>query len=673
MPADVDNASLREQVFDLRERLRDANYRYFVLEDPQLSDSEYDALMRQLKMLEEAHPDLVTPDSPTQTVGAAPQASFATITHPHPMMSLDNAFNAVDIEAFDARVKRVLALAEDAGVEYLAELKIDGVSINLLYEHGVLRWAATRGNGQQGEDVTVNVLAVEGLPRRLVAAPEMLEVRGEIYLSKEAFEALNKARVEAGEAPFKNPRNATSGTLRQLDARVPAQRNLRLFAYAAADSRALGVTGQAAVLDKLEQLGFAVNPKRERVGSVTEVEALMRRWREERQQLPYEVDGVVIKVDDLALQEELGFTSRAPRWAIAYKFPAEEAETTVREIRWQVGRTGKLTPVAELEPRMIEGTEVSRASLHNPELIRSLDVRLGDRVKVHKSGGIIPEITEVLKDQRTDGLEPFVAPSHCPACESELIEEGPNLRCVNAACPAQRLQRLIHYASRGAMDIEGLAKKTLEQLVDAGLVASIPDLYELTPEQLLPLEGFAELSARKLLEHIDASKTRPLENFIFALGLPHVGRRTAAHLANSFGRLDALLEASAARLAALHDIGERSAQAIHNALHQAATQYLLSELREKGVAPRAPQQGSSTDALRGLSFVLTGSLSEPREQIKARLESLGARVSSSVSGKTDYLVVGASPGSKLAKAEQLGVEIVDEASLEELLEDKVKQ
>ncbi len=658
--------SHHQEINDLRSRLREANYRYYVLQDPVLSDQEWDALLRRLSELEAAHPDLITPDSPTQTVGSTPQASFATIRHPHPMTSLDNAFNIAELENFEARLHRILASEE--AIEYLTELKIDGLSINLLYEGGVLVWAATRGNGREGEEVTLNVMGIPGLPRRIQGAPERLEVRGEVYLSKEAFARLNAEREETGEPLFKNPRNAASGTLRQLDPRVSAGRNLQAFFYGVGEPGALGVKTQAEILAFLESRGFRVNPHRDLVTGVGALEAVMARWQRERPTLSYEADGLVAKVNSLALQEDLGYTSRAPRWAIAYKFPAEEVATTLLDITLQVGRTGKITPVAELEPRLLEGTEVSRATLHNPGFIRDLDLRIGDRVIVHKSGGIIPEITQVLTGERKEDLSDYSFPSTCPECGEPLIEDGANVRCVNPACPAQVLGNLKHYASRQAMDIDGLAGKTLERLLQAGLIRTLPELYDLEVEQIEALEGFGEVSANNLVTQLERSKTRPLERFIFGLGLPHVGARTAQLLARAFGSLDDLLAATPEDLSALHDIGDTTARAVHEALHQEAMRTLIDELRARGVEPRARAQEVS-DALKGLSFVLTGSLSEPRDTFKARLEAQGARVSSSVSKKTSYLVAGEDPGSKLDKARSVGVEVLDEAGLRALLAD----
>ena len=648
----------------LRAQLREASYHYYVLQDPLLSDAEWDRLFHRLKALEETHPELLTPDSPTQGVGAAPQASFTTVRHPHPMMSLDNAFDLAGLEEFEARLKRVLAT--EAEIDYVAEMKIDGLSVNLLYENGLLVWAATRGNGVEGEDVTFNVLGVPGLPGRVESAPERLEVRGELYLSHSEFRRINAEREAAEEPPFKNPRNAASGTIRQLDPKVSAGRKLQAFFYGVAEPYALGVETQFELLGWLARAGFRTNPLVERVTGVGALEALAAEWTERRGTLDYDADGMVVKVDDLALHDELGSTARAPRWAVAYKFPAEEATTTLLGVSLQVGRTGKVTPVAVLEPRLIEGTEVSRATLHNPGFIAALDLRLGDQVLVHKSGGIIPEVLRVLSEARTGELPPYVFPETCPVCAETLITDGANLRCVNLACPAQVLARLSHYASRAAMDIDGLSTKRLQKLLDEGLIAGIPDLYDLEAEQLEPLDGFGKLSARNLTEQLERSKMQPLERFIFALGLPHVGQRTAQLLARAFGSVGALQAASVDALAELHDVGTTTAQALFDALHQDAMKTLLAELVARGVQPvnRGAPRG---DALKGLSFVLTGTLTEPRDVVKARLEAHGARVGSSVSKKTSYVVAGEAAGSKLERARTLGVQVLSEQELSALL------
>jgi DNA ligase (NAD+) len=649
-------------MLELRSILTEANLRYHAEDAPELADADYDALFAELVGLERDHPHLVTPDSPTQLVGVAPTSTFATLRHPTRLLSLDNAFSLVDLEGFEARIRR--ALAYEGDLAYLAEMKIDGLSVNLAYRDGRLASAATRGNGVEGEEITANLAAVAGVPRSLAGVPESFEVRGEVYLSREEFERINTERDEAGEARFMNPRNAAAGTVRQLDAEVVASRRLEAFFYAVGDPAPLAVATQAALLDRLADLGFRVNPLRERLDGFAGAGELIERWSALRGRLPYDTDGVVIKVDSLRLQDELGATSRAPRWAIAFKFPAEEAVTTLLGITLQVGRTGKVTPVAELEPRTLEGTTVSRATLHNPGFIAERDLRVGDRVAIHKAGGIIPEIKRVLLDERPVDAEAYAFPERCPSCDTPLIQDGANLRCVNPSCPEQRLQRLRHFASRQALDIEGLAGKTLERLSDQGLVAGPADLFRLTPNQLTPLDGFAELSARNLVEELERAKTRPLARFVVALGLPHVGRRTAEALALTFGSLDALRRATIEEFEAVEDIGATTAASVHNGLHHTTTTALLDELQALGFVPEGGEARGSE--LRGATVVLTGSLSRPRQQVRSELERLGARVASSVSRATDFVVVGADPGSKLDRAIELGIAVVEESDLEHL-------
>lgn len=654
----------------LRERIREANHRYFVLDDPELSDAAYDALVRELRALEEAHPEVRVADSPTTQVGAPLAAQLRTVRHGVPMFSLDNAFDDDDLDAFEARIRRTLGGDEDATLTYLAELKIDGLSVNLRYEDGRLAWAATRGNGSEGEEITPNVRAIEGLPASLDDAPGELEVRGEIYLPKQEFARINEAREEAGEAPFRNPRNAAAGTVRQLDAEVAAERNLQLFCYGVGRPDALGVEGQDGLLGWLASHGFRVDDRRERVRGMDEARALIRRWTEARSELPYDADGVVLKVDDLALQRELGETSRAPRWAIAWKFPAEEVRTVLRGITVQVGRTGKITPVAELEPRMLEGTEVSRATLHNPGFVHDLDLRVGDTVVLHKSGGIIPEVLRVIIEERPDDATAWPTPTRCPACDSALVEDGANLRCVDPDCPAQRLERLGHWASRRALDIDGLGERSLQQFLDAGLIASLAELYDLDEAAVAELEGWGPTSARNLIAQLNASRTPSLDRFLVGLGLPQVGPRTATALARRFRSMDALLDADAERLAAVPDIGEVTARLVRDALDREAMRTTLRELRRRGVWPAELEEEGAGDALEGLTMVLTGALSRPRDEVKAALEALGARVTSAVSRKTDVVVAGEDPGSKVDKAASYGVQVVDEDGLAELVRER---
>ena len=649
------------RVQELRERIREANHRYFVLDDPDLSDAEYDALVRELRGLETEHPELADPASPTGTVGETPSGPLTTVRHGVPLFSLDNAFGEADLEAFEQRAHRTLG--SDAPLAYLAELKIDGLSVNVRYEGGSRVWAATRGNGREGEDITHNLAAVAGLPERVPGAPAELEVRGEIYLSRTEFAAINAAREERGEPTFRNPRNAAAGTVRQLDPAIATSRRLEVFVYGVGRPEALGVRSQGELLDWLEEHGFRVNPVRDRVTGAAEALATLRRWTEDRSTFPYDADGVVLKIDDLALQRELGETSRAPRWAIAWKFPAEEVQTRLLGITVQVGRTGKITPVAELEPRMLEGTEVARATLHNAGFVADLDLRVGDAVVVHKSGGVIPEVMRVVLGERPDDAEPWSAPGRCPACDSELVEDGANLRCVNPACPAQRLERLAHWAGRSALDIDGLGERSLAQFLDAGLIASLPELYDLDVESLRTLTGWGPTSAGNLIGRLARSRTPSLDRFLVGLGLPQVGPRTADALARRFGTMDALLAADLDRLEAVPDVGATTAGLVREALDRDAMRRTLEGLRERGVWPEAGATESRSDALDGVTVVLTGSLSRPRDEVRADLEARGARVTSSVSRKTSLVVAGEDPGSKVDKAREYGIEIVDEPGL----------
>jgi DNA ligase (NAD+) len=650
----------------LRNRLRDAIYRYYVEQQPDLTDAEYDSLFLELRQLEELHPEIIVPESPTQLVGGPLQASFRALTHHTPMLSLDNAFNSEELLGFVQGVQRNLAFS--GPVELACEPKVDGLSISLHYRQGELLWAATRGNGREGEDVTANVLGIKGIPRQLEGAPEAFEVRGEIYLSREEFARVNREREELGQPLFMNPRNAASGALRQLDARVTASRNLQAFFYGVGEPELLGPASHYGILDWLEAAGFRVNPLRALVSSPGEITDLLEAWRELRQELDYEIDGVVLKVNSLQFQLDLGSTSRAPRWAIAWKFPAEEVETTLLDIGLQVGRTGKITPVANLEPRLLEGTVVARATLHNPGFIADLDLRLGDRVVIRKSGGIIPEIVRVLPDARPARSEPFVIGSSCPVCGSGLIMDGANLKCVNPSCPAQLHARLVYFASRQALDIEGLGERTVSSLLAAGLVSSLEDLYLLTVEQVEELEGFARTSAEKLVNGIRASRSQSLAAFITGLGLPHVGRRTAERLAGHFGSLPALQAAPVEELLRVPDVGPAIAEAVHAALQEEGMRRTIALLLERGVEPVVTGAPLGRQPLLGERFVLTGTLSVPRSQVREELERLGASVLSGVSRQTRYLVAGAEPGSKLDRARELGVEVLDEAQLRDLLD-----
>ncbi len=658
----------KERIQELREQIRYHNYRYYILDDPEISDAEYDRLLKELKDLEAAHPELLTPDSPTQVVGGGVlETTFAAVPHPTRMYSLANAFNRQEIAEFEASLNRALGLPENHPQVYLLEYKIDGLSVNLIYQDGLLQRGLTRGDGVMGEDVTPNLLAIPDIPRRL-REPLSLEVRGEVYLPIETFLELNARLEEEGLSPFKNPRNAAAGSLRQKDPRISARRRLRGLFYGVGRPEALGVRTQEALLERLAGLGFSVEPHYRRAEGVEGVEVGYQAMLAQRRQLPFEADGVTVKLNDLALWAELGYTAKTPRFAIAYKFPAEEKPTRVLRVVFQVGRTGRVTPVAELEPILLDGSTVSRVTLHNESYVQELGLRIGDTVLVHKSGGVIPEVLRVLTN-RPRGSQPVEWPHACPECQTELVLSGKMHLCPNPLCPAKAFESIRHYASRRAMDIQGLGEKLIEQLLQKGLVRDAADLYQLKLEDLENLERMGRKSAQNLLRQIEKSKTQGLERLLFALGIPQVGESTARNLARRFGHLDRILSASVEELDAVEDIAETTAQAIHQALARPAMRAFIERLRAAGVSFEAKEKPQG-DALAGLTFVLTGELSRPRDEVARALEALGAKVAGSVSKKTSYVVAGPGAGSKLEKARQLGVPILDEAGLRALVEQR---
>ncbi|HEY8394209.1 MAG TPA: NAD-dependent DNA ligase LigA [Thermaerobacter sp.] len=696
MPGDV--AAARARAEELRALIRHHDYLYYVLNQPEIDDAAYDALMRELRELEERFPEIITPDSPTQRVSGRPAAPFGRVRHAEPMLSLDNAFSADELRAFDQRVRR--AVGDD--VAYVAELKIDGLSIALTYEDGVFVRGATRGDGEVGEDVTANLRTIRSLPLRLRDAsrplPRRVEVRGEVYMTFEAFRRLNEEQVARGQQPFANPRNAAAGSVRQLEPAVTASRSLDIWVYglAALDpGPGEAPASQWEALQALREWGLPVNPHARRCTSLDELLAFIEEWAERRHELPYLTDGIVIKVDRFEHQRALGATARSPRWAIAYKFPAEKARTRVRDIIVGVGRTGALTPVAVLDPILLAGTTVSRASLHNADYIREKDIRIGDLVVVHKAGEIIPEVVEVVKEARTGAERPFRMPDRCPSCGSRVVRVPGEAatRCPNAACPAQQLERIRHFASRDAMDIEGLGPAIIEQLVSRGLVRDVADLYHLTAEQVAGLERMGPKSAANLIAAIDASRDRPLRRLLYGLGIRFVGERVAAVLARHFGTIDRLMAAGAEELAAVPDIGARIAESIVTFFQDEHNRRLIQRLAAAGVRAAAgePEPGSAgapaaegpagaapagpgggTDGglavpeevrarVAGKTFVFTGGLaSMTRDEAQALVEALGGRATSSVSGKTDYVVAGEGAGSKLARARELGIPVLDE-------------
>ncbi len=664
-------ARTRQRAAALRKKIEYHNHRYYVLDDPVVSDAQYDRLLRELEDIERQYPSLVTPESPTQRVGAGPRAEFAEVRHEVPMLSLSNAFEDQEVVDFDQRVRERLDVE---AVEYLTEPKLDGLAVSLTYRDGVLVRAATRGDGTTGEDVTANARTIRSLPLRLIGAgyPRLLEVRGEVFLSREGFSRLNRAQRSSGQKLYVNPRNAASGSLRQLDSRITAQRALEIFCYASGRVDGELPPTQAELLDRLRGWGLRVSPQRRLVQGAQGCLDAYRALQERRDSLPYEIDGVVYKVNRLDYQQALGHIARAPRWALAHKFPAEEEQTVVRSIEVQVGRTGAVTPVARLEPVFVGGATVSNATLHNRAEIERLDIRRGDTVIVRRAGDVIPEVVRVVRERRVPGARRYRFPAKCPVCASQIVYEGEGIiaRCSGGLyCSAQLKESFKHFASRRAMDIEGLGDKIVDQLVERGLVHDVADLYALTLAQLEGLERMARKSAQNLLAAIDKSRRTTLARFLFALGISQVGEATARTLAEEFGDLDALMQAHDEALIEVPDVGPIVAESIVTFFHQPHNREVIAKLRAAGVswpqaAPRRPRGG----ALSGKTFVLTGTLaSMTRDEAKERLQALGGKVTGSVSKKTDCVIVGADAGSKAARAEQLGVEMLDEAAFLELI------
>ena len=662
----MDNPAARAD--ELRRLLREASHRYYVLDAPTLSDAEYDRLFRELEQLEVEHPDLRTPDSPTQRVGAAPSEKFAKVEHRRQMMSLANAMAEEEFLEFDARVRKLLG-AEP--VRYVVEPKLDGLAVTLTYEKGRFVQGATRGDGLTGEDVTQNLRTIKMVPLQLHAdPPARFEVRGEVFINKADFVRFNEEREKAGEPTFVNPRNSAAGSLRQLDPRETAKRPLSIYFYETGDTGGLEFTSHWEKLARLREFGLRTNPENALCDSLEEVKAKYAAMLAKRHQLPYEIDGSVIKVDSEDQRRRLGAVSRTPRWAIAYKFPAEEEATTVEEIFVSVGRTGALTPVAALTPVHVGGVTVSRATLHNEDELRRKDVRKGDRVFLRRAGDVIPEIVRVILEARPADSRPWEMPKECPVCKTPVVrEEGEAItRCPNPICPAKSVARLRHFGSRLAMDIEGLGVETSAQLIDTGLTKTPADLYRLTYEQLVGLTRFADLSARNLLAGIEASKSRPLRRVIYALGIRMVGEATALALARRFGSLEKLLEASVDDLQAVRDVGPEVARQIHDFLALPEQREMVRQLLRAGVRPQPEPEAASQGPLAGKTVVITGTLTGyTREAAKVEIERRGGRVAGSVSRKTDLVVAGGDAGSKLKKAQELGVRVVDEEGFRELL------
>jgi len=666
MGGQLENHSERDEkrLRELRELLQKAAHAYYVLDAPIMADETYDQLYRELLDLEQRYPEWVTPDSPTQRVGGAPSQEFPPLVHPTPLYSLDNAFDFAEMQAWQERWQKWWS-GEWPQDLYICELKIDGVALNLYYERGVLVWGATRGDGVTGEEITANVRTIRTIPLRLQTdqPPERVEVRGEAFLPQPVFVALNAQRQAAGEPPFANPRNATAGTLRQLDPRIVAQRRLDFFAYGVGSG--LAVTSQQELLTLLAQWGFRVNPHAQVCPDLAAVRAYYQRWVQQRQTLPYGTDGIVVKINAVAMQTALGFTQKSPRWAIAWKFPAATAIATVQGVTVQVGRTGVLTPVAELTPVRLAGTQVTRATLHNQQRIQELDVHLGDRVVVRKAGEIIPEVVQVLRELRPPEAVPYRFPSHCPECGQPVVQVADEAatRCVNRRCPGIIREQVNHWASRDALDIRGLGGKVAQQLVALGWVTTVADLYDLTVEQLQTLERWGPKSAANLIAAIDRSRQQPWARVLYGLGIRHVGVGTATLLASHFPSASALSQASAAELCALPGVGVEIAQAVHSWFADAENQALLARLAQAGLQLHqevAPPGG----VLAGKILVLTGTLPHlTRAQAKALIERAGGKVATSVTTRTNYVVVGSEPGAKLEKAVALGIPLLSEAEL----------
>ncbi|HEV2440237.1 MAG TPA: NAD-dependent DNA ligase LigA [bacterium] len=661
---------VRRRIDTLREKIRHHIHQYLVLDAPEISDEAYDALVQELRDLETAHPDLITPDSPTQRVGAPPSAAFQTVTHPYPMLSLANGFTEDDLRAWH---RRVVAALGERQIAFVCELKMDGAAVSLVYEHGAFTRGATRGDGVRGEDVTPNLRTVRPIPLRLEGdtPPDFAEFRGEVFLPTRALDAVNEERARAGQPLFANARNAGAGSLRQLDPAVTASRPLGLFVYQVGAVPGVRFRTHVDALRWAENLGMPVNPHVRRLETLDDVLRYVEEWQTKRATLPYGTDGVVVKVDSLDQQAELGATSQAPRWAIAYKFPAEEAETRVADIFVSVGRTGAVTPVADLEPVRVSGVIVRRAGLHNEDEMRRKDVRIGDRVIVRRAGEVIPEIVRVLTEKRTGEERPFEMPATCPICGSP-VERRPGeavARCTGGAvCPAQILNRLIHFASRGGVNIDGVGPRFLQGLLDRGLIEDPADLYRLTKEQILTLERMAEKSAENVIAAIDRSRRPPLGRLIYALGIRHAGEHVAELVAARFGTLEAVAAASAEEIAAVAGIGPTIAESVAEFFAKDESQALVRKLRQVGVEPVPPE--AAAGPLAGKTLVFTGALTAmSRRDAASRAAALGAVVAETVTKQTDYLVAGEEPGSKLARATKLGVRVLDEAEFVRLLDE----
>ncbi|MFZ5966076.1 MAG: NAD-dependent DNA ligase LigA [Bacillota bacterium] len=655
------------KIDQLKKAINHHNYRYYVLDDPEISDYDYDMMMNELIKLEQEYPEFITADSPTQRVGGQPLPYFQQVVHSVPMLSLDNSYSQEELRDFDKRIRKAI----DDEIEYVVEYKIDGLSVALKYEKGVFIQGATRGDGSIGEDITQNLRTIKTIPLKLQNELD-IEVRGEVFISREKFAELNKKQEENEETIFANPRNAAAGSLRQLDSRITAQRPLDIFIFniQTVGSMALGTHTEG--LDYLKKLGFKTSPY-EVCRNIDEVIQICEKWQQRRLELPFDIDGLVIKINDLQQREELGMKSKSPRWAIAYKFPAEQQKTMIKDITVQVGRTGALTPTAELEPVRVAGSVISRATLHNEDYIREKDIKIGDKVVIQKAGDVIPEVVRVLFEERTGEEIPFLMPKTCPVCHEETIRlEGEAVtRCINAACPAQLQRGIIHFVSRDAMNIDGLGESIVTLLLEHNLIQDVADLYYLKKENIVPLERMGEKSAQNLIEAIEKSKGNDLNRLIFGLGIKLVGARAAQLLAKAFGDMERFMQATFEEITAIPEIGNKMAESIIAFFAEDKNLEVIGKLKNAGVNMQSQKrEGAQNGSLKfqGLTFVVTGTLERySRNEAKERIEALGGRVSGSVSKKTDYVLAGAEAGSKLDKAQELGIKVIDEETFNNML------
>lgn len=668
-------AQIKSHIEKLRDEIRHHEYCYYVLNQPEISDKEYDELVKKLKGLEEKHPELITPDSPTQRVGGEPLEGFKQVKHKVKMLSLDNTYSFEELKDWDERVHKGLHRGEK--VEYVAELKIDGVSISLTYEKGILKIGATRGDGETGEDITLDLKTIRAIPLKLLPStidhgPLTLEVRGEVYMAKKDFEKLNKERAKVGEVFFANPRNSAAGSLKLLDPKLVAERKLSCFIHSFAILEGgEAMKNQWEFLQTAKKLGLRTNPNNKLCKDLDEIIEFCKIWQGKRDLLDYEIDGIVIKVNSFAQQKSLGFTMKSPRWACAYKFPAKQATTKLKDIRVQVGRTGVITPVAELEPVECGGVTIKHATLHNFDEIERLGVKIGDRVVLERAGEVIPKIVKVVETVRTGKEKAFKIPTKCPVCGSEITkekEEEVAYRCINPSCPAQIERGLVHFASRSAMDIEGMGEATVEQLVRNKMVKDFADIYFLTKDDLLKLQFFADKKAENLLEAIKKSKHHPLSRLLYALGIRHAGEKAAFVLAQKFGALDKIMSSKKEDFDAIHEVGSVMAESVEDFFKQEGTKKLISKLKKAGVNMSEPRKKAGVQPFSGKTFVFTGELVEfARQEAERLVRELGGNASSSVSENTDFVVAGDNPGSKYDKAKKLGVKIIDEKKFRKMV------